>query len=753
MSKKGIRHETTIRYTPQQNGVSERDNRTIIEGGRTLLYSNKSLPLSLWAEAVSCFIYTLNRALSTTCPVKTPFESWYGRKPNVSNLRTFGSEFYVLIPKEKRRKLDPKGLLCIFVGNCDTQKGDRYWDPTTGKVNISRDVTPIDHHYAPRISLADNQHGIDVFSTVHLPPEPISHHMDTNPVIQKSVPIPAPTGEDAVNILPPMPPPRRSTRERKQKKFVSMVAHHGDTPDHYRDVEFSTNASDWMAATQKEYDALIKNGTWQLVKLPPNRSLIKSRWTFRLKPGYKTTEPTIYKARFVAKGFSQEPGVDYNEAEIYAPVVKADSLRVLLSIAGALDLELSQLDVKTAFLHGDLDEELYIEQPEGFIQPGEEDLVCLLKKPLYGLKQASRKWNEKFDSFLTEFGLIRSTADPCVYFYRGEELGDVTILGIWVDDGLLATKTKERARAIIKYLETHFEMTSRLADHFIGLEITRDRSRRQIFVSQTNFIQTLLERFRMTGCNPSSVPADPDSRLSVTSSPKYRDPLKSTPYRAAIGGLMYVAKMTRPDVLFALIAASRYCENPGKAHWEAVERILSYLSGTMDYGLCFGGTSSDNLLIGYSDSDFAGCPDTRRSTSGLLFILNGGPIAWSSHLQKPVAQSTSEAEYYAAGHASREIVWLRELLNQLGFQQSLPTSLMCDNNSTIMMVLNPVFHERTKHIGIKYHFIRQQHLAKNIEMVSVPTDDELADILTKPLGAIKFRINRSRIGVLPVPQN
>ena len=190
--------------------------------------------------------------------------------------------------------------------------------------------------------------------------------------------------------------------------------------------------------------------TRDLVPLPPDRSLIKARWTYKIKPGYKDTDETIYKAQFLAKGFSQQPGVDYNEHETYAPVLKHDSLRVLFSIASVLDLELYQFDVKTAFLHGDLDEELYVEQPEGFVQPGRERFVWRLKKPLYGLKQSSRKWNEKFNSFLIQLGLTRSTADPCIYFHRGEDVDDVTILGIWVDDILVATRTVEKARAIVK---------------------------------------------------------------------------------------------------------------------------------------------------------------------------------------------------------------------------------------------------------------------------------------------------------------
>ena len=828
LKSKGIRHLTTCRYSPQQNAI-ERDNLTLVQLARALFSSNKSLPLTLWGEAISCVVYTLNRALSSVSLTKTPFELWYGRKPDVSNLRVFGSEFYVLIPSQLRQKLDPRGQLCIFVGNSDTQKGDRYWDPKTGKVNVSRDVSPIDHYYTPRLSTLDVQNGVDVFSTCEGIGEltqdddnaevgPIEQQtptredaaespsttsketdvqlMETNtgsgepqqtpqqpPIEQPSFlrgphyqhpdsPAPPTSGlrrsvrlrtqreEDQHANAPPLPisPTRRSEREKKRKEITSMLAalEEGEEPNHYRDaILLSDEAPKWMVACKKEYDSLIKAGTWKLVLLPPNRSLIESRWTFKIKPGTKTREK-IYKARFVAKGFSQVPGVDYNEAELFAPVVKHDSLRLLLAITAALDLELFQLDVKTAFLYGDLDEELYLQQPEGFIQKGKEKYVCRLLRPLYGLKQAPRKWNEKFDHFLTLFGLVRSAADPCIYYYIGEDPDDLAILGLWVDDGILATKTKRRALQIIAYLETHFEMTSGEAENFIGLEIVRNREQRKLYVHQSSYIQTLLDRFRMTGCNPVSVPADPSSHLTLMDCPNKSGKISidSTVYRAAVGGLLYVARMTRPELMYAITAASRYCQDPGKPHWEAVKRCLAYLAGTIDYGLCFSGNPPINLLAAYTDSNYAACPDTRRSTSGILFMFNGGPIAWNSRLQKPVALSTCEAEYYAAGLGSRSIVWLRVLLEQLGFGQTSPTELRCDNESAIRTVLNPVFlTERNKHIEVKYHFIRQQYEAGKLEMVKVSSKDELADILTKPLPTTTFQLNRSRMGVRQVPQD
>ena len=300
---------------------------------------------------------------------------------------------------------------------------------------------------------------------------------------------------------------------------------------------------------------------------------------------------------------------------------------------------------------------------------------------------------------------------------------------------------------MIQYLEKFFEMTSKPASLFIGLAETKRRF--------TALFRSLLHKLKMTDCNPSSVPADPGSRLTVMDCPlrSGTTPLSSTPYRSAVGGLMYAEKMTRPDILFAVTAASRYNQDPGNAHWAAVKRILSYLAGTINHGLCFGETDSVDHLVAYSDSDFSGCQDTRRSTSGLLFTFNGGPVSWTSNLQKPIANSTAEAEYYAAGHASREIDWLRSLLKEIGFEQFDPTPLLCDKKSAMLMVQNPVFHNRTKHIDINYHYLRQLYQAKVIELRSVRSEDELADLLTKPVKPKELRLNRPRIGVVPVPQD
>lgn len=643
----GIRHESSAPHTPQQNGVSERKNRTVMESARSMLYSkgSSSGQKELWAEAVSCAVYTLNRASSRTVAV-TPFEGWYGVKPDVSHLKIFGCSAYVHIPQVNRRKLDPKSEKCIFVGYSDTQKAYRFWNPQTRKLKISRDAIFCEE---------------ETPFNVYVSPPPTSWSPQISSVGRED--------NDAASqeVQPSTEPERRyPDRNRLQAKprsaLVAMMAKSSlddEDPMTYNDAISSVDAGSWNSAMQNEMAALDLNKTWTLTTLPPGRSAIKSRWVYKLK---RNSDGSVdrYRARLVAKGFTQRPGIDFDET--YSPVVKHDSLRAVLAIAGAEDLELLQMDVTTAFLHGELEEELYLHQPEGFAVKGRESEVYRLHKSLYGLKQASRTWNQKFDDFLTKFGLTASQADPCVYYLRDGP--NITIVAIWVDDGLVASSKKELLSDIIQYLKIHFEITFGPADVFVGLLITRDRPNRTLHLSQPNYINKILTKFNMLDCHPKGTPADPNSRLTANTSPL--SPSESFPYREAVGSLMYCMISTRPDISYAVGQVAQFSNNPGKPYWEAVKRILAYLKGTADYGICFIGSTNNSLLSTFSDADYAGDLDSRRSTTGYLLMLNQGPVAWTSRRQQCTTLSTTEAEYVAACEATKETVWMRNLLQHVG---------------------------------------------------------------------------------------
>ena len=328
-------------------------------------------------------------------------------------------------------------------------------------------------------------------------------------------------------------------------------------------------ADQWKAAILEEYESLMTNKTWELVPLPPEHVTIKSRWLFKIKPGHN-----------VAKGYTQRKGIDYRET--YAPVVKHTALRVIFSLVAALDLDMIQLDVKTAFLHCELEEEMFMEQPEGFISPGREKDVCRLIKSLYGLKQAPdasnkhhRCCNNKFNDFLIKFGLTRSTSDSCIYYRRqGEEF---TVVAIFVDDGLICSNEPDSLSAILTHLRTEFAMTTSEANRYLGHNLIRDRSHQQLFVNQNHYIENILKKFNKATCNPKSIPADPNARMSAEMTPKTENATKemsSVPYREAIGSLVSHGDDASRDS-FSVNQVSQYCQNPGPGHWNGVKRILS----------------------------------------------------------------------------------------------------------------------------------------------------------------------------------
>lgn len=492
---------------------------------------------------------------------------------------------------------------------------------------------------------------------------------------------------------------------------------------------------------------------WTLCEVPPGRKAIEGKWIFKFKPGHKQVAPR-FKARFVVKGYSQIFGLDY--LDTFAPVVKHYSLRAVLAIAAAKDLEMIQLDIKTAFLYGELQEEIYMQQPEGFVTSGKEEQVCRLLKSIYGLKQASRAWNKKFHAFILKFGLTQSLADPCVYFRhlrKGEIDEEFTVLIIYVDDGIIFSNRQQILTDILEHLKTEFEIRSLPADRFIGINITRDRPQHTIYLSQPDYIVKLLEKFNMSDCTPVAIPADPCCRLSPEMCPKNPEEeaeMKNVPYREAVGSLMHIMVMTRPDISYAIGQVAQFVQNPGKQHWRAVKRILAYLKKTLNLGLRF--NKDGDTLTGFCDSDYAGDLQTRRSTSGFVFLHLGGPVSWTSRRQQCVALSTTEAEFIAAAEATKEAVWLQQLLSELG-EVNKPTSLHCDNQSAIALVKNPAFHQRTKHIDVRLFYIREAQEDGTINVIYIPTDQQSADIFTKALAVPRFERLRETLGVVQAPSS
>ena len=358
----------------------------------------------------------------------------------------------------------------------------------------------------------------------------------------------------------------------------------------------------WKAAVEEEIASHQKNGTWELVPLPPGRTPIKSKWIFELKPGYDGVAER-YKARLVALGCSQRAGVDYDET--FAPVVKLSTLRIMLALVAARDLDVFQLDVKTAFLNGILEEEVYMRQPEGYAVKGRETDVCRLIKSIYGLKQAPRVWNMELNDAIIKYGLIRSQPDPCLYFrLQGEEWMAVLF---FVDDAIVCGTNRKALEDFVTYLKKKFELRTLPVDRFLGLTIKRDRSKRILSLSQPDFVDDLVAKFKMESCHPNVIPAEPGLKLSRAMAPKTKEEeanMKKVPYQNAVGALLYLSTTTRPDIAYAVSRVARFNQNPGIQHWTAVKRIIRYLAGTRDFGIIFSPTKEG--ARGFTDADYGG---------------------------------------------------------------------------------------------------------------------------------------------------
>nr|KYP66486.1 Retrovirus-related Pol polyprotein from transposon TNT 1-94 [Cajanus cajan] len=754
-SKYGIRHEKTVPGTPQHNGIAERMNRTIVEKVRCMLRMAK-LPKPFWGEAVQTAVYLINRLPSVPLGFDIPERVWAGKEVSYSHLKVFGCKAFMHVPKEQRSKLDDKAIPCVFVGYGNEEFGYKLWDPERKRIVRSRDVIFHEHETIEDLKGGEAAKPMEdgVNPTSHVPSECATdgrqtqepEHETEEPVfgdeesVDEEVVVPDTEaneqGEPSYTSGQVEPQIRRSTRERQPStKYPSseyiLIADEGE-PESFQEVQSHKDKGCWVKAMQEEMDSLKRNNTYELVQLPKGRRVLKNKWVFKLKKdGDKLVR---HKARLVVKGFSQKQGIDFEE--IFSPVVKMCSIRVILGLVASMDLELEQLDVKTAFLHGDLDEEIYMEQPEGFEVKGKEDMVCKLKKSLYGLKQAPRQWYKKFDSFIKSQGFKRTDADPCVYINRYPN-GKFLILLLYVDDMLIVGQDVQMIKNLKVELSKAFDMKDMgAAKHILGMDIIRDRKAGKLWLSQERYIERVLERFNMKNAKPVITPLVGHFKLSKKSCPTIREKMSTIPYSSAVGSLMYAMVCTRPDIAHAVGVVSRYLSNPGKTHWEAVKWILRYLRGTSKLCLRFGGAKP--ILEGYTDADMAGDLDDRKSTSGYIFTFSGGAISWQSKLQKCISLSTTEAEYVAATEAGKEMLWMKKFLQELGLKQE-EYIVYCDSQSALDLSKNTMYHSRTKHIDVRYHWIRLAIEKQLFQLKKIHTDRNAADMLTKNVTREKLR--------------
>ena len=506
-----------------------------------------------------------------------------------------------------------------------------------------------------------------------------------------------------------------------------------------RNIEEALDSPQWKAAVFEEIRALKKNETWKLVELPPDTKVVGCKWVFTVKYNASGSIER-YKARLVAKGFTQTYGIDYTET--FAPVAKLNTIRVLLSVAVNLDWELHQLDVKNAFLNGDLEEEVYMSQPPGFEEPLKTNTVCKLNKSLYGLKQSPRAWFNRFLKVVKGFGYSQGQTDHTL-FVKHSEIGKMAVLIVYVDDIIITGNHIEEINSMKRMLAKEFEVKDLgTLKYFLGMEFAR--SKKGISVSQRKYTLDLLKETGMLGSRPSKTPIELGDKKKMFDG----GPVDKGRYQQLVGKLIYLSH-TRPDIAFAVSLVSQYMHDPCQGHLNAVYRILRYLKQTPGKGLFFKKNTERKVEV-FTDADWAGSIDDRKSTSGYCTKIWGNVVTWRSKKQTVVARSSAEAEYRAMAHGVCEAIWIKRLLEELKIEYEAPIQLYCDNQSTISIAHNPIHHDRTKHVEVDRHFIKEKIDGGIISIRDVHTDHQLADILTKGLSDQVFNFLVNKLGLINI---
>lgn len=752
--EQGVLGTYTAPYTPAQNGVGERINRTIIEKVRSMLIGAK-LPKAYWGEAVLAATYLYNRTLNSSIGFKTPYEAKTGRIPDISNIRTWGSVAYRVMPEIGRKKLDPKAKAYILVGYGSNQY--KLLDPSTRKTIWCRDAYIVEGRYlndkdqSDQLIIQESEEPIVGIGDLYgVQPGDTSPPLSIDQLAEPS------TGnrEQLVNEHPNSESTENDREQLDESKnspntyndLISQLQQYVDndvtmetaipaihSPATYREAISSQKAAKWIKAMETELNELNRHKTWELVPLPPGRQAIPGRWVYAIKP--TEPEPT-FKARWVAKGFRQQPGLDFNET--YANTVNPVVYRLVLALAALEDWEIHQWDVKSAFPNADIREEIYVKQPTGFEAKGREQLVCRLYKALYGLKQSAREWEITLREALSALDLRPTQIDQSVYL---SVKGAPIILITHVDDILAISPKKARISEIYNRLNNRFILKDLgEAKTFLGIELLRDRPNRSIRLHQTTYTRRILEKYqpklKPLRASERAIPMSVGQEIGPYD--QQQSPELINQYQQEIGSILYLTTKTRPDIAYVTGVLSRYMANPGPEHFQALEKLWKYLAAQPDLGLNY--HSQSPRLVGYCDSDWGGDKGNRRSTTGYIYLFRGTPISWSSKLQKTVALSSCEAEYMALKEAIKEQQYLKAIGTSIPFLPGLlhPEDLYTDSQSAISLAKNPGHHQRTKHIDIQYHYVREQVQLGATSLIYVPTGEQLADYLTKPTAATKW---------------
>jgi hypothetical protein len=762
---------------------------------RTLLSEYKT-PARFWAEAVNTACHNINRLYLHPLLKKTPYELLTNKKPNVSYFRVFGCKCYILKKGKRLSKFESKSDEGIFVGysteshtyrvfNTNTKvveeavdvtfdesngsQGGQVANDISGKVDILHKSTgevrpqveePASSGVTDLPDLEDEQdegYGIELEynpANDQLDSEASMHPAESQEELTESQMHPAELHPAVTQVADPEPLViSRLQKDHPVDQIIGDI-HRGVTTRsrtanfcaHYsfvstiepKNVGEALSDPDWINAMHEELNQFERNEVWSLVERPENYNVIGTKWVFRNKQD-SDGQVVRNKARLVAQGYTQIEGLDFGET--FAPVARLEAIRILLAYANHYNIKLYQMDVKSAFLQGKLAELVYVEQPPGFEDLKRPHHVYVLHKALYGLKQAPRAWYDTLKEFLIHNGFKIGLVDITLFTkVKGK---DLFVCQIYVDDIIFGSTNRVLSDEFSKMMIKRFEM-SMVGElkFFLGLQIRQ--LKHGTFISQEKFAKDIIKKFDMDKAKSISTPMQTNAHLDLNREGNSADQKE---YRSMIGSLLYLCA-SRPDIMLSVCMCARFQADPKDIHRTAVRRILRYLIHSSGFGLWYP-KGAPFELIGYSDSDYAGCKVDRKSTSGTCQFLGRSLVSWSSKKQNSVALSTAEAEYIAAGSCCAQLLWMRQTLKDFNISMS-QVPLLCDNESAIKLANNPVQHQRSKHIEVRHHFLRDHVEKKDIQLCHVRTEAQLADIFTKPLDETRFCTLRHELNIMDI---
>ena len=813
---RGIAVQTTAPYAHQQNGRIERYIRTLVDGMQTLL-ADSGLPFSFWGDALSTTRYLRNRLPSSVLPADiTPYESFHHSKPDLSHLRVWGCQCFVTIAPELRTKGGPRRYEAIFVGYEENRLGWRVRD-LKGTYHFSRDVIfneSVPGRLSGRLS-ADTSTTVPITSPSTLsPPGRATRTRTRTPAGQAftdaiqardlalnvrrskrpgqgGAPISLPAILDFASLLAydswPDSIPTWSLDAEASLLFTAygFLSHSPSDylraprtydllkpPDSYHEACARSDAPVWRAAMEREMESLRSRNAFEPCVLPAGRKPIGVRWVYAYK--YNPDGTIIRgkeKARLVAQGFSQRPE-DFDET--YAPVAKMTSIRIILAFAAVNDLEIMASDVKTAFLHCRLRSDIYCRPIPGQTPLSAPNTVLRILVALYGLRQSAYEFYMLLVRSFSALGLQRCDVDHAVFYGTWTVPPDPSIpslpgntplyaiIPVHVDDGLIVCNSIPLYSWIISQLQKTIEIIDMgPASLYLGIRITRDRTRRKLWLSQKSYCVELLRVWNMSNCTTTNTPMVVKPYLlppSETSLPDIKDDDIKPLFQKLVGSLIYLAVSTRPDISYAAMALGQFNANPTRGHLVAGKRVLRYIAGTLDLSLEFnfdGGVVPATIggfirNCAVSDADWASDESDRKSISGYCFYFFNSLVSWSAVKQKTISLSSTEAEYYSMTHAIKEALWIRLFLSLLSFPIPRPFPLLSDNQSACAIANTSSITSRSKHIDVRHHFIRD-HINDGTFCTNwVPTSDMPADIFTKPLSFPIFLKHRTSLGLVTI---